>query len=125
MGIQHWYPDTCLGATPCKIRLVKNAFDFDDVERLCPHHAALHGGKTKREQFDAILERCRTKNRVITLAQSEMGIVEQADGTKAIPPWRVDTTDIVRVTTGLNSTRRTRLQNAINAAVGSGKAVVE
>ena len=65
------------------------------------------------------------KNRAIARSQVEMGIVEQPDGTKAIPPWRVDAADIVRVTTGLNSTRRTRLQNAINAAVGVGKVVVE
>ena len=124
MGIQHWYPDTCSGGS-CKVRLVKGAFDFDDVEAMCPHHAALHGAKTKREQFDAILDKNRAKNRAITLTQSELGIVEQADGTKAIPPWRIETDDRVVVTVGGNATRRTRLQNAIDAAIGAGKVVVE
>ena len=121
-----WHPDTCgPDASPCVLEIVDGHKGLVRVIRLCAHHAAIRAGLANDDVlFDAVLATNRAKNRAVDETQKELGTVE-INGTKAIPPWRIEADDRVIITTGLNATRRTRLQNAIDTRLGAGKVIVE
>lgn len=116
MGLtQLWYPDTCRNGQ-CIIEVTKD-WVTGEVIQTCVHHAA-QGHATGQALFAAALATNRAKNFGTAEAAAEMGVEHAA------VPWGIGADDLVTVTSGLNASRRARLQNAINARVGIGKVVV-
>lgn len=112
-----WYPDTCKGGQ-CIIEIGHDWTNVIAIQQKCTHHAAL-ALATEQGLFDRVIGTNRAKNNSTYAAALELAVEYGS------VPWRIDDQDRIVITTGLTGVRKTRLQTAVDTAVGAGKVVLE
>jgi hypothetical protein len=113
-----WYPDTCRNGQ-CILEIVDGHQGLTSVVQTCAHHNNMRGGLgSDNELFDRVLGTNRVKNKATIDAAAELAL-ELAE-----VPWSVNDQDQIVIVTGLNATRRARLQTAVDNRVGPDLVVI-
>ena len=123
--MQSWHPDTCPAVPGCIIALTGKG-EPESFVRLCAFHQQAIG-IGEPALLSAVADKNREKNRAVTVAADTIGerIPDDPDNF-VVPDWRVDETNVVHILLpGRTVGEKNRVRNAVDAAVGAGKVVVE